>query len=133
MDRAYSNKLMPIYENIELIAKEIKNYDFSELSKKILSHKNNYDEDFYNMRKKEIIELRKLFPEFKTIDNKAIYILFDEYMFYCEHINGWEPYRANIFIFYVLGINMNFELQGNEAVRCGESVGLEILQQAENH
>jgi len=94
-------------------------------------HDENFFEDpnFDEENKEQIAALRQLYPELNKLNNATLYDMYDSYMSDCEYIGGWgvPDRRTNWFIYYVIGKNANYKLEGYDAQEFGKQYIIELL------
>lgn len=87
----------------------------------------NYDEE----NQEQVMALRQLYPELLELNNATLYDIYDSYMSDCEYIGGWgvPDRRTNLFIYYVIGRNANYKLEGYDAQEFGKQYIIELLKE----
>jgi hypothetical protein len=75
----------------------------------------------------DLIELRRLYPGFQKLSDKALYNHFDIFQYSCRFARSWQAYFDPGFLFYMLGELSGWYSGGDVQERFGEFAGHAIL------
>lgn len=111
-----------VYSEIETLWQYIKD------NSKQFNNFNHFDEILEDYELKELKELRLTYPELSKINDFILYGLYDDYQRKCNEVSGWDIYREEAFLFYLICQLTNFEVQDPNDLVFGEIVAHFLLQ-----
>lgn len=75
-----------------------------------------------------IPELRATYPELDKINDASLYGLYDSYQDSCNLVKGWDVYREEEFLFYLICDLAKFEVEDPNDLVFGEIMAYFLLQ-----